>query len=209
MTGCSEGGQGVLLNTDQDYLAYRNLDFGTGMTSILVGVEWPTTSGSVGNALEIRLDSLSGITVGSLLLNPADSSTGYQTISCRISATDGIHDLYLVFRNITGGFCRLNWFSFRPDTDGEPTVDKVTLYPNPATTGFWLVTGRPVTGPVSLELYSIDGKAISPAVQSGTPDEPCRVHFNISGLNLSPGMYFVRVRVGNRLFLSKLVVLGP
>ena len=64
LESCSEGGMNVSAIQENDYIAFDNVDFGTGATSFEIRAASSLTSCNV----ELRLDSLDGPIIGTCLL---------------------------------------------------------------------------------------------------------------------------------------------
>jgi enterochelin esterase-like enzyme/regulation of enolase protein 1 (concanavalin A-like superfamily) len=105
---CSEGGQDI---TNLQYgcsVVYSNIDFGTGAASFQARV----ASGSSGGNLELYLDSLTGVQVGSCAV-PNTGQT-WVTQSCPIGGAAGVHNLYLKFTGGSSNLVAVNWLRFNP-----------------------------------------------------------------------------------------------
>ncbi|RAJ88048.1 cytochrome c [Chitinophaga dinghuensis] len=88
----------------------------TGKTHLLMNY-W---TGTPGGQLEIRLDSLAGPKWITYALTP---TKGRVAANIPIPATNGIHDLFLIFRNASlpkdASVCGVEWFAFREDLPGK------------------------------------------------------------------------------------------
>jgi uncharacterized repeat protein (TIGR02543 family) len=82
---------------------YNWMDFGTGQyEQFQVHLDWALEQND-GTGIEIRLDAPDGTLIGTVL---------YGQKACRISATSGVHDVFLVFPN--ANVQTLDWFIFQP-----------------------------------------------------------------------------------------------
>ncbi|SFT05706.1 carbohydrate-binding protein [Paenibacillus sp. BC26] len=99
-----------------DWLAYKNVDFGSGMTQFKASIAVPLSN--AGQQLELRLDSLSGTVIGTMTLSSTGSWTTYTNQSIGVSGASGIHDLYVVAKGSGSGYGNLDTFTF---TNGTPT----------------------------------------------------------------------------------------
>ncbi|MEI7981700.1 MAG: glycoside hydrolase family 3 C-terminal domain-containing protein, partial [Bacteroidota bacterium] len=189
--GCDEGGQNIRFSQDNEYLVYRNMDFGTCVTQLKARIS-PGPGGNSGDIIEVRIDSAGGILAGSLLIDTVAGQKSYHTASCVVDNIQGLHDLFLVFRTPGNSFCKLNWFSFH-NTTSAPTGFNYGfyLYPNPATTQFSLAYSLPVAAEVSLEIYSMDGLMVKQMQRLTQPEGNNRLYCNISELGIKPGIYIV------------------
>ena len=201
--GCSEGGQNIRFYLDDDFVEYKNMDFGTGAAQFNARIG---TVNHPGDIIEIRLDSLGGILAGTLLLDA--NADPYQTNSCLINNVMGIHDLFLVFRPAGNGSCRLNWFSFQTTASASADFNYCFyLYPNPAISQFTLGYLLPCKAEISIEIYTIGGLMITSMQRTTQQEGINRVMFNISDIGLKPGIYIVKFNDGNHTKSLKLSVI--
>jgi hypothetical protein len=79
---------------DGAYIRVCSVDFGDkGASKFLASV----ASATEGNAIELRLDGLSGELIGTLKVKPTGALDKWKTQSCRVKGAKGVHDLYLKF----------------------------------------------------------------------------------------------------------------
>ncbi|MFH0758031.1 MAG: carbohydrate-binding protein [Bacteroidota bacterium] len=85
---------------DGCYLAYSNVDFGTGKTSISASTSCPGYGGHIiGGTIELRADSLNGRIIGSVTTGITGSWGTYELYTSDLSDTiTGIHQIYLHFK---------------------------------------------------------------------------------------------------------------
>ncbi|MCX6268097.1 MAG: glycoside hydrolase family 3 C-terminal domain-containing protein [Bacteroidetes bacterium] len=102
---CSEGGQSIQNNAENDFVVFKNVDFGTGVKQFDARIELDPEVGQEG-VLEIRLDSMTGPVAGSMALIANPTENGYQTKSCTMSGATGIHDVFIIFRKSGSAFCK-------------------------------------------------------------------------------------------------------
>ena len=104
------GGQNVGYITAGDWLAYSELDFGTGAASVTT--RWASGS-SVSGTVQYRLDSVSGPVIASV---PVSNSGGWQswrsTSTSLSGSASGTHTVYITFTGTGGDLVNLNWFQF-------------------------------------------------------------------------------------------------
>ena len=85
-----------------NYAVYQNLDFGDGAEYFSMQANSSASSASGGTA-ELHLDSADGKLIGSIDVpltgSTADDWLIYCPFTAEITPTEGIHDLYIVFRN--------------------------------------------------------------------------------------------------------------
>ena len=78
-----------------DYIKVRSIDFGTMGAGVFHAC---LASSSDGGILELQLDSLKGIKIGSLPVSNTGGWNNWNLESAAIDNTSGIHDVYLVFK---------------------------------------------------------------------------------------------------------------
>jgi MYXO-CTERM domain-containing protein len=102
---CSEGGMNVTSIDDGDSIKVESVEFGTGATSVDLRV----AAEAAGGVIELRLDSTSGMVVGTCTVASTGGAEAWATQSCSVSGVTGKHDLFLRFTR--GGF-KFNWWKF-------------------------------------------------------------------------------------------------
>ena len=121
-TGC---GQSIGYAEDGDYVAWKQVHFGDGATSVALRV----ASGSEGGAIELRLGSPTGTLAGSVSVPNTGGWGSWTTRTAPISGASGIQSLYVVFRGpppatSPDGVANLNWLTFTvggaPPDPGAP-----------------------------------------------------------------------------------------
>ena len=103
------GGGSFIKGAVGAWLAYHNVDFGSGVSSIDLRLK-PTKAGSI----ELRLDSLTGPLVGTASWAAGGSS--YTTMNVPVSQASGVHTLYLLMQRTAGDtetIADVNWFDLR------------------------------------------------------------------------------------------------
>lgn len=122
---CPDGGQSIGGTNDNQYLVYKNIDFGSGTNGATKFSARLSVKGSnAGGNIEIRLDSPTGPLAGTLTVaaTAPDNWNVYQTQSTDIANVTGTHDVYLVFKVAAGKtyVANLNWFQFSKTSNVEP-----------------------------------------------------------------------------------------
>ena len=105
---CSEGGKDITGIQNGSYVAYKHVDFGGGAASFQARV----ASGASGGNIELHLDSLAGVLIGTCVVT---NSGGWQTWTTQtrpVGGALGMHDLYLKFTGGTGNLFSINWWWF-------------------------------------------------------------------------------------------------
>ncbi len=98
-----------------DWIAYNNIDFGTGPSSIVINV----AKYSTGGRLELRIDDLNGSLIGTFTPESTNSWTSFTEQSCKINSVTGIHKLYLVAKDVNG-VCNIDYFQLSDSKIFEP-----------------------------------------------------------------------------------------
>ena len=88
-----------------DWIAYRNVDFGSGPSSIILSV----AKSSVGGAIELHIDALNGTLIGTFYPTSTSSWTSFQEQTCKVQNVTGVHDLYFVATGVSG-VCNIDYF---------------------------------------------------------------------------------------------------
>ncbi len=106
------GGSDIGFIENGDWIWYTSLDFETAALSFDARV----ASNAGGGNIELRLDSLTGDLIGTCDVPGTGGWQTWQTMSCNITETTGVHDLYLVFKGGGGFLFNINWWQFNVDS---------------------------------------------------------------------------------------------
>ncbi|WP_199731714.1 carbohydrate-binding protein [Cohnella endophytica] len=105
----TEGGQNVAFIDNGDYVAYTNMDFGSGASTFQARV----ASAASGGNIEIRLDSATGTLIGTAAVPGTGGWQNWTTVNATLTGSaTGVHTLYLKFTGGTGNLFNLLWFKF-------------------------------------------------------------------------------------------------
>ena len=106
-----EGKPGVFVAvTDADaYIKIASVDFGEKGTSKFLASVATTTEG---NAIELRLDSLTADVIGTLKVKPTGALDKWEVQSATVTGVKGIHDLYLKFTGSGAPLMNLDTWKF-------------------------------------------------------------------------------------------------
>lgn len=86
----------VVTNIDDgDWVALSKVDFGNNGPHAFTAV---VSNVNADSAIELRLDSVDGELVGTLLIPSNDGKSDWVEVTTKVSGFQGVHDLYLVFR---------------------------------------------------------------------------------------------------------------
>ncbi|CAM4212854.1 hypothetical protein FHS16_000364 [Paenibacillus endophyticus] len=117
----SEGGQNVAYVDNGDYIAFNNVDFGSGASSVSLRVASQTSGGNI----EIRLDSATGTLAGTCAVTGTGGWQSWTTKNCSVNTISGVHQLYLKFTGGTGNLFNVHWFKFTAPATGGDVVGKI------------------------------------------------------------------------------------
>lgn len=93
------------------YTVYKNVDFGSGVSSVSVR----TASAGNGGTASFYLDSQSGTPIATVNLPVTGGWQTWQTVTAPVSGASGTHTLYVVFSGggSNGSIANVNWFQFQ------------------------------------------------------------------------------------------------
>ena len=98
-----------------DWIAYNNVDFGSGPFSINLQV----AKNSSGGYLEIRIDDLNGTLIGTFYPENTGSWTNFTEQTCKLSQVSGIHKLFFIAK-VVNGVCNIDYFQLSDTRINEP-----------------------------------------------------------------------------------------
>ena len=147
---CIEGGLNVGYIQNDNYLVFKNIDFGGGVVSFDARVASDTDGGNI----ELYLDSLTGTPIGTCAVPNTGGWQAWITQSCPVSGATGTHDLYLKFTGSSGYLFNVNWWQFSPygDMNDDNHVNTTDL---PQFMSYWLQNdcGLDLDGDCVITLY--------------------------------------------------------
>lgn len=88
-------------------------------------------------------------------------------------------------------------------TDDMLTISEIEIFPNPARGTFQLLFDKPITDKCSLLISDISGKEIFKTTLDINTQEK---YFNVSDLNMTPGIYLIQARINDFTASEKLIV---
>lgn len=91
-----------------DYIKIRNVDFGEAAKTFSARV----ATASTGSNIEIRVDSPTGMILGTLSVKPTGGLKDWKLLSCPLKKQKGVHDLYLVFKGNGKDLLNFDWWKF-------------------------------------------------------------------------------------------------
>jgi arabinoxylan arabinofuranohydrolase len=90
-----------------DYIKVRSVDFGKGATTFEANI-----ASASGGKIEIHLDSPGGNLIGTCDVKNTGGLLSWETSSCKVNKTKGIHDVYFVFKGGEGDLFNFNRWKF-------------------------------------------------------------------------------------------------
>jgi glucosylceramidase len=107
-TSDTNGGYDLGYTDTGDWARYKNVNFGSGISTVSVR----TASNGTGGTVEFHLDSTTGTLVGTATLPVTGGWQTWTTVTAPVTGASGTHDLYLVFKG-GNGIANVNWFRFQ------------------------------------------------------------------------------------------------
>ena len=172
------------------------------------------------------LRSAAGRTLASIkLIKPTGGYQAWATISTQITLPAGIQTIRLVSTSAAGW--NINWMSFEAsatvvassstensgssvgistfDTASAPvSLSKVSIYPNPVRDHFTVDIDNDFAGMMNIQVIDISGKVSLTQMLAKSGQ---RSQVNISASALTPGIYMVRIQMGSKVEVKKLLKL--
>jgi len=111
-TSDANGGYDLGFSTAGDFLLFKNVDFGSGVSGVTARL---ACNGNCGGTLEFHLDSVGGTMVGVIVIPATGGWQTWSTANAPANGASSVHDLYVVFQAAPGGTTslgNLNWFQF-------------------------------------------------------------------------------------------------
>ncbi len=165
-----------------------------------------------GQELDIRVDSINGILLGTLITKSTGGWDNYQKQSCSIKPIFGKHTIYIIFKG-SSGIGNFDWYRFDTDTlitnsikNVNGNIDKCLLsqnYPNP----FHEYTAIDV----KLDKYYPDAYIRISTLQ-GIEIKRIKIGMggenkvSITNENLETGVYFYSLIINNGIWVSKMMI---
>jgi arabinoxylan arabinofuranohydrolase len=108
----SGGNEGVYVSATENgaYIKIKGVDFGSGATSFLASV----ATANEGGTITMRLDSETGIAIGTLKVKSTGGLDKWESQSCNVKDARGVHDLYLKFFGTGATAINMDWWKFNP-----------------------------------------------------------------------------------------------
>lgn len=94
--------------SNNDYIKVRSVDFGKGAKSFEVNV----ASAATGGMIEIRLDGVTGILLGTCTVKNTGGPQNWAVQTFKVKKVKAVHDLYFVFKGAEGDLFNFDWWKF-------------------------------------------------------------------------------------------------
>jgi endoglucanase len=202
---CSEGGSDIGWTDTNDFIAFNNIDFGTGAASVDVRI---ASGASFTGTAQFRLGSTTGTLIGAVSFG---STSGWQTWVTRntaITGATGVKNVYMVFQG-GSGIGNVNWIKFNPSGAREMTSSledvsglSTEVYPNPSN-GESIklkVAGGDRQTKTMITIVNSQGTTVLEKLMDSTEAE-----LSVSE-NLKSGLYFIQIKKGNEKITKRLIV---
>ncbi len=106
---CTAGGMNVCKIENGDWIKIRGVDFGKGAKAFEASLASATGSAK----LELREDSEEGPLLGTCEVKNTGGLQNWETQTCIIDKTKGVHDVYLVFKGGEGDLFNFDWWKLK------------------------------------------------------------------------------------------------
>ena len=127
------GGTGEVVGFIQNgsWMAYNNVDFGTGNTEFVANMS--VHPSYAGNQLQLRLDSPTGTLIGTLTTTSTGDWTTFMNQKCAVSGVTGVHNLYIVGSAPANAYvANIDWFTFGTASTNTFQAENFDSYNNVA-----------------------------------------------------------------------------
>jgi len=91
-----------------DWIKIRGVDF----VKKAKLFEASLASAVAGGSIEIRLDSPTGMLLGTLAVKNTESPQNWTVQSCKVNNVKGVHDVYFIFKGSDGDLFNFDWWKF-------------------------------------------------------------------------------------------------
>ncbi len=202
---CSEGGLNVGWADSNDFIAFNNIDFGTGAASANIRI---ASAASFTGTAQLRLGSTTGTLIGTVSFGNTGGWQTWTTRTIAITGATGVNNLFMVFQG-GSGIGNINWLKFNtagaraaaPSLAGESNLSAV-VYPNP-NYGKGIKVKVDGGNPQKITVITIinsQGALVSQKSVSD-PTEEIDIHDN-----LNAGLYFMQINRGNEKVMKRFVI---
>jgi endoglucanase Acf2 len=136
------GGLNVSGAANGDHIRFDSVDFGTTARTTFSARVASGAVGGVSGLVNVRLDSLTGPSIGSFAIANTGGWQAWRTVPANIAGTTGVHTVYVTFDSgQPADFVNVNWLTFGPATEGEVVEPEPEPDVDPSVDS-WLATAR-------------------------------------------------------------------
>lgn len=89
--------------------------------------------------------------------------------------------------------------------ESQKSEQSLTLYPNPASEGFWIEIPLPEKSNVTITLCNLTGQTIAVLYNGQNEQNGINLYVNLKRLNIRSGLYFVKVVLNSTVITKKIV----
>lgn len=112
-TSDTDGGQNIAWIANGDHVRFDNVNFGSTARRTFSARVASGAAGGISGLVNVRLDSLTGPSIGSFAISNTGGWQSWRTVPANITSTTGTHTVYLTFDSgQPADFLNLNWFTF-------------------------------------------------------------------------------------------------
>ncbi|WP_421733943.1 glycosyl hydrolase [Cellulomonas sp.] len=109
----TDGGEDVAWIANGDHIRFDNVNFGSTPRGTFSARVASGAAGGISGLVNVRLDSLTGPSIGSFAISNTGGWQTWRTVPANIQATTGTHTVYLTFDSgQSADFVNVNWFTF-------------------------------------------------------------------------------------------------
>jgi glucosylceramidase len=209
----SEGGTCLSYIHNNEWAYYYRIDFLSG-GSVADSFQ-ARVAGTVGGSIEVRIDSLTAVPVGTCTVDPTGGMTTWKTVSCALtSPVTGKHTIYLKFKGTgTGNLFNLSWWKFHPGTVGVKTAAisgecgdmvKITYGAQKARSLQLNFSSQVLQQNLKVGLFDMNGRHVMNLFKGKLSNSHMTLPLNSQ---IGPGVYVVKISLNDKIALTKTAAL--
>ena len=203
--GCSEGGQNVGWQDNNDWMDYSvNLSAAGTYT-----MNFRVASMFTGAQFQVR--SASGTVLATITVPNTGSFQSWQTVSAQVALPSGQQTLRIVTTAANGGW-NFNWFEIASGSGTSAAATRevevigeshVSVYPNPVSDRFLLQVNNDLTGTMTVQLVNMSGAVTKQFQVRKAARGASQTYLSIG--SLPRGEYVLSVKLGEWTKTAKLI----
>ncbi|WP_165730779.1 carbohydrate-binding protein [Polaribacter sp. 20A6] len=183
---CSDddGGENVGSIRNGNWIMFNDIDL-----SDVKAINMRLANTNSGGTIEVRLGSSSGALISTVDMLNTGGWQDWETASSDVISTDGVYDVYLVFKTTNSYVGNINWFQLHYSSQSSLSTDlnlsksdNTLIYPNPVFNN--LNINSAINSEV--EIFNISGKLMINSKVTAN-------EYSFSTELLKPGIYIVKV----------------